>query len=393
MFMAQTRRSLLKVAAASPLAAATAKPGLKEMQMYSKLGVKPVINGMGTVTVLGGCLMPPEVLQAMDEAAQFFVPIPELQRKAGARIAELLGVPGAMVTGGAASGITVATVACLCRGDEKKLQQLPDVTGMPYEVIQQKAHHSGYEHQITLTGAKVIEVETAEELQAAIGPKTAMMFFLNKHDPDGKIKREEWLQIAKKNNILTFNDAAADVPPKERLWQYVKEGFDLVAFSGGKGMLGPQSAGLLLGRKDLIDASFPAMSPAGGIGRGMKVAKEEIVGMVAALERFLKMDHAAEAQLLDKRVAEMIAGLGKVKGVKTSKYVPVIANELPHFLMEWDESVVGLKTQQIVEKLQKGDPPIHVLPEGPGRMVVSVWMMTGDQHRVVAKRLAEILRG
>lgn len=375
------------------MAVAAAKPLPKEMQVYSKLGVKPVINGMGTVTVLGGSLMPPEVLQAMDEAARTYIFIPDLQRKAGAHIAELLGIPGAMVTGGAASAITVATVACLCRGDQKKLQQLPDISGMAHEVIQQKAHHSGYEHQITLTGAKVIEVETAAELESAIGPKTAMMFFLNKHEPDGKIKRAEWLRIAKKNNIPTFNDAAADVPPKERLWEIVKEGFDLVAFSGGKAMLGPQSAGLLLGRKDLIDASFPAMSPNGGIGRGMKVAKEEIVGMVAALERFLKADHAAEARLLDKRVAEMIHAVGAVKGVKTSKYVPVIANELPHFLMEWDESLVGLTTQQIVEKLQKNDPPIHVLPEGPGRMVVSVWMMTGEQHRVVAKRLAEVLRG
>lgn len=390
--MSQTRRNLLKAAAATPLAS-SAKTAVKGDNVYAKLGVKPVINGMGTVTVLGGCLMPAEVVRAMDEAAGYFVQLPELERKAGQKIAELLGVPGAMVTGGAASGITVGTVACLCRGDQKKLQQLPDVTGMPHEVIQQKAHHSGYEHQMTLTGAKIIEVETVADLEAAVGPKTAMMFFLNKAEPDGKINRAEWIRIAKKNNIPTLNDAAADVPPKERLWQYVKEGFDLVAFSGGKGMLGPQSAGLLLGRKDLIDASFPAMSPAGGIGRGMKVAKEEIVGMVAAVERFLKVDHAVEARELDRRVSEMINALSKVSGVKTSKHVPVIANELPHFQLEWDEKDSKMTTKQLVEKLQSGEPAIHVLPQGPGKIVVSVWMMTGQQHRVVAKRLGEIFRG
>ncbi len=390
--MSQTRRNLLKAAAATPIAAA-AKTGAKTDNVYTRLGVKPVINGMGTVTVLGGCLMPPEVLRAMDEAAGYFVQLPELERKAGQKIADLLGVPGAMVTGGAASGITVGTVACMCRGDQKKLQQLPEVTGMAHEVIQQKAHHSGYEHQITLTGAKVIEVETMAELEAAIGPKTAMMFFLNKAEPDGKINRAEWIRIAKKNNIPTLNDAAADVPPKERLWQYVKEGFDLVAFSGGKGMLGPQSAGLLLGRKDLIDASFPAMSPSGGIGRGMKVAKEEIIGMIAAVERFLKVDHEAEARELDRRVAEMISALNKVAGVKVSKHVPVIANELPHFQMEWDEQARKITTKQLLETLQNGDPAIHVLPQGPGKIVISVWMMIGQQHRIVAKRLGEIFRG
>ena len=167
----------------------------------------------------------------------------------------------------------------------------------------------------------------------------------------------------------------------------------MVAFSGGKGMLGPQSAGLLVGRKDLIDASFPAMSPAGGIGRGMKVAKEEIVGMVAAVERFLKVDHAVEARELDRRVSEMINALSKVSGVKTSKHVPVIANELPHFQLEWDEKDSKMTTKQLVEKLQSGEPAIHVLPQGPGKIVVSVWMMTGQQHRVVAKRLGEIFRG
>ncbi len=391
--MSQTRRNLLKAAAASPLAASAAKTASKEAGVYTRLGVKPVINGMGTVTVLGGSLMPPEVVRAMDEASQNFVVMPELIRKAGAKIAELIGVPGAMVTGGAASGITIGTVACLCRGDQKKLQKLPDTTGLANEVIQQKTHRSGYEHQMTLVGAKVVVVETVAELEAAIGPNTAMMFFLNHAAEDGKISREDWVRIARKNNVPTLMDAAADVPPKERLWQYVKQGFDLVAFSGGKGMQGPQSAGLLLGRADLIESAFPAMSPSGGIGRGMKVAKEEIVGMVAAVERFLKVDHAAEAKLLDARVAEMIAAVGKVKDVTVSKHVPQIANELPHFKLEWDEEGRKLKTKELVDRLQSGDPAIHVLPQGKGKIVVSVWMMRGMEHKIVAKRLVEILKG
>ena len=366
--------------------------GKANADIYARIGVKPVINGVGTVTVLGGSIMPPEVMQAMNDASRHFVPMPELQRRVGARISELLKVPAAMVTCGAASSIAVSTAACMARGDAQALAKLPDVEGMRHEVIQQKSHRSGYEHQMRIQGAKIVWVETAADVERAISPKTAMMFFLNKHDGEGKIQWQEWVALAKKHGVPSFNDAAADVPPKENLWKYVHGGFDLVTFSGGKGMLGPQASGLLLGRPDLIEVARECISPAGGVGRGMKVGKEEMIGVLAALELYLKTDHDAEFRELDKRVSEMTAALSKIDGVKLTREVPVIANVVPHLRVEWDESKRKLTSEQALARLRDGDPPIHVQRHGAGNLFISVWTMRGADHKVVAQRLGDILR-
>jgi len=389
------RRSVLQAVAAvaaSP-SLGTVASGAERGTVYARLGVKPVINGMGTVTVLGGSLMPPEVVRAMEEASRHFVHVPDLQQKAGARIAELVGVPAAMVTAGAASAIAVATAAAMTKGDPKKIAQLPDTTGLPFEVIQQKSHRSGYEPQILLNGARVVTVETREELDRAIGERTAMMFFLNWAEPKGRIKREEWVRVARERGVVSFNDAAADVPPREHLSRYVREGFDLVAFSGGKGLRGPQCSGLLLGRKDLIDGARTLVSPHAGIGRAMKVGKEEIVGLVAAVERYLTVDLEAERRALESKVDHLKRVVGEVKGVTVETHVPEIANHVPHLVATWDEGARGLTAKQVHERLQAGDPPIHVLLTGPGKLTVSVWMMQGDEHRVVARRLRDILAG
>ena len=391
--MKTSRRQVLKAAALSPAAAAAATTSwtaTSPSPLYSSLGVKPVINGVGVVTVLGGSIMPPEVVRAMEEASRFFIPLPELERKVGARIAELLQAPAAMVTCGAASAITVGTAACLSQGDAKKLRQLPGRDGIKYEVIQQKTHRSGYEHQMELCGAKVVTVETRKELEAAINERTGMMFFLNKAEHDGQVKAEEFIKIGKERGIPTMNDAASDATPKENLWKYTKMGFDLVIFSGGKALRGPQASGLLLGRKDLIEASYPAMSPYGGIGRGMKVGKEELCGLLAAVERYLKVDHAAEWKLLESRVASIREAVKGVKGVETERHIPVIANELPHVVVKWDEAAKGMTAQQAQEKLMGGDPPIHVQRPGAGKLLISVWMMRGEEHKIVGKRLKEI---
>jgi L-seryl-tRNA(Ser) seleniumtransferase len=384
------RRTVLQaVAAVAGAPSLGVASGAGSGSVYARLGVKPLINGMGTVTVLGGSLMPPEVVRAMEEASRHFVYVPDLQAKAGARIAELVGVPAAMVTAGAASAITVATAAAMTKGDPKKIAQLPDTTGLPFEVIQQG--RSGYEAQILLTGARVVTVETREELDRAISDRTAMMFFLNYAEPNVKIKRDEWVRVARERGVVSFNDAAADVPPREHLSQYVKEGFDLVAFSGGKGLRGPQSTGLLLGRKDLIEGARTLIAPHGGIGRGMKVGKEEIVGLVAAVERYMTIDLEAERRVLEAKVDHLKEVVGKVKGVAVETHVPEIANHVPHFVATWDETALGLTAKQVHERLQAGDPPIHVLLSGPGKLTVSVWMMQGDEHRVVARRLRDIL--
>jgi seryl-tRNA(Sec) selenium transferase len=187
-----------------------------------------------------------------------------------------------------------------------------------------------------------------------------------------------------------MNDAASDATPKENLWKYTKQGFDLVIFSGGKALRGPQASGLLLGRKDLIEASLPAMSPFGGIGRGMKVGKEELCGLLAAVERYLKVDHQAEMKELEARVTSIRGALKGVKGIETDRHVPVIANEVPHVTVQWDEGAKGLTSQQVTEKLQAGDPPIHVQRPGKGQLLISVWMMRGDEPKIVGKRLRDI---
>ncbi|MGH9659492.1 MAG: selenocysteine synthase, partial [Bryobacteraceae bacterium] len=368
-----TRRLFMQGTAAAALAA----PGRAAARsVYARLGVKPVINGVGVVTVLGGSIMPPEVVSAMEEAARSFVPLPELHRKAGERIAGLIGVPAAMVTCGCAAAITVATAASMSRGDAEKIRRLPDASGMPFEVIQQKSHRSGYEAQMLLAGARLVWVETREELDRAIGERTAMMFFLNKADPDGRIKRDDWVRIGKQRGIPTFNDAASDVPPAENLSRYVKEGFDLVAFSGGKGLLGPQCSGLLVGRKDLIDAGLLAQSPHGGIGRGMKAGKEEIVGLVAAIERYMKIDHAAERRILDARASHILEALAGLERVSASLHIPEIANQVPHVAVEWQG---GPSAKEVVARLAGGDPPIAVSQRGERGLLVSVWMMRGEE--------------
>ncbi|MBM3814446.1 MAG: aminotransferase class V-fold PLP-dependent enzyme, partial [Acidimicrobiia bacterium] len=343
-----SRRRFLQASGAAGLAVPSATAASRTSpNPYARLGVKTVINGVGTVTVLGGCIMPPEVVQAMSDASRHFIHLPDLQRKAGAHLASLIGVPAAMITDGAASAITVATTASMTFPNAKAVQQLPDTTGLKNEVILQKSHRSGYEAQMLLTGAKLIWVESKEQLESAISPRTAMMFFLNKADPDGQIKRGDWIKTAKQHNIVSFNDAAADVPPVSRLKEYVQEGFDLVTFSGGKGLLGPQGSGLLLGRGDLMEVGQAAISPNGGIGRGMKVGKEEIMGLIAAVERYLDFDHAAERRLLDRRADTILGALRGVKGILAKIDVPEIANRVPHIMLDWKDPAQSPTPKQI----------------------------------------------
>ncbi len=393
--MKTSRRRLLQLSALAPAAASAASTAAPltastPSQLYASLGLKPVINGVGVVTVLGGSIMPPEVIRAMEEASKYFISVPELEKKVGARIAELLNVPAAMVTCGAASAITVGTAACFSRNDPAKLRQLPNRDGIRYEVIQQKSHRSGYEHQMELCGAKIVSVETRQELEAAINERTGMMFFLNKGERDGQIKSDEFVKIGKDRGIPTMNDAASDATPKENLWKYTQQGFDLTIFSGGKALRGPQSSGLLMGQKELIAAALPAMSPFGGIGRGMKVGKEELCGLLAAVERYLKVDHQAEWKELEARVASIRGALKGIGGVQTERHIPVIANEVPHVTVQWDEASRGLTAQQVGEKLEAGDPPIQVQRPGKGQLLISVWMMRGNEHAIVGRRLREI---
>jgi L-seryl-tRNA(Ser) seleniumtransferase len=389
-----SRRRFLAASATATAAGALGAPPppapSQDAEVYTRLGIRPLINGVGVVTHLGGSLMPAEVVAAMDQASKYFVPLTELQRKVGARIAELLGAEAAMVTGGCASAITMGTVACVARGDAEKLRALPDTTGMKNEIVQQKSHRGGYEQQMRLVGTKIVWIETREELDRAINDRTAMMFFYNEMEPEGQIKRDEWIKVGKQRGVPTFNDAASDTPPPERLSQYTREGFDLVAFSGGKALRGPQCSGLLLGRKELIEAAIPGTNPYASIGRGMKVGKEEIIGLLAAVERYLKVDHDAEFKELDSRVQYMIEKLGKIPGLTADRHLPPIANHVPHLRLTWTDDAFKFKAGEVARRLMQGDPPIAISARGERLLHVSVWMMRPGEHQIVAKRLEEV---
>ena len=320
-----------------PDGAAVASDRPTARDLIQELGVRSFINAAGTFTALTGSLMRPEVVQAMQVASRKYVNLDELHSAVGARIAELLHCPAALVTSGCASALSLATAACVAGSDRERIRRLPDTKGMKNEVLVQKTHRVGYDHAIRNAGVALIEVQTREELERRIGDRTAMMFFLNSADPQGKIHLEEFVAIGKKHNVPTLLDAAADVPPVDNLWKYTKMGFDLVGFSGGKGLRGPQSAGLLLGRKDLIDAAKLNTSPNGDtLCRSNKVNKEEIIGMLVALELFLKDDHAAIWKDWEARCGTISKCLEAFKDVKTEVFVPPIANAVPHLRVSWD---------------------------------------------------------
>src|SRR6202041_2253579 len=283
---------------------------------YEELGVTTVINCEGTMTMLGGSLPHPELEAVMTMAGRHFVSIPELEVAAGKRISEMLKLPdayAALVTSGAAAAIQSGLAGILTGGNEAFIRQLPDLTGMKSEVIIQKAHRNPFDHQLRSTGIKLVVIETREELHNAVGPKTAMMHFTNFANAAGEIKVEEWLKLAQQYNLPTMIDAAADTPPVSHLWDYAKMGYDMITFSGGKAMRGPQCAGLLIGRKEMVHNALLNNSPfEDTLGRGQKVGKEEIVGMIKPLEIYLNEDHEALTKEWWSRLYKISADVTKV---------------------------------------------------------------------------------
>jgi uncharacterized pyridoxal phosphate-dependent enzyme len=387
--------SLDRVMAAANERAAGKNARKARRKIYDELGMRPLINAAGTYTTLSACVMPAEVVAAMEEAARQHVSIPELQEAAGSRIASLIGCEAALVTSGCAAALTLATAACVCGTDQDKIRRVPDITGMKNEVIFQNSHRFGYDHAIRNVGVKIVEVETREQLESAISDQTAMLFFLNSADPKGQIKRQEFAQIAKQKGIPCLIDAAADVPPVENLSAYVKMGYDLVAFSGGKGLKGPQCSGLLLGRKDLIQAAFLNGSPhSDSVGRGGKVGKEEIVGLMTAVELYAKKDHLAEWKEWEQQISFIGKALSGIRGVETERFIPEIANQVPHLAVKWDSKAMPLTRDDVAKALREGEPRIEVRPSSASepRLEIAVWMLQPGEYRVVARRCAEVLK-
>jgi L-seryl-tRNA(Ser) seleniumtransferase len=335
-------------------------------------------------------LMPPEVMEAITYAAKHYVMLDEVHDRIGERIATMLRAEAAMVTAGAASALTLGTAAVLTGTDRQKILSLPNLTGMKSEVIIQKSHRFGYDHAVRNCGVRLVEVETPEDLERAVNDNTAMMLFYNANNFVGQIRDEEFARLGKKHGIPTFNDAAADVPPVENLWKYTGMGFDLVAFSGGKGIRGPQSSGLLLGRKDLIAAARLNGPPnSDSIGRGMKVNKEEMLGLLVAIDLYLKKNHDQERREFDKRAETIQKGVSDVPGVTAEIFVPDVANHVPHVRISRDASG-KMTAAEVVRALRDGEPSIATRSEG-GAVVVGVWMMRPGEEKIVARRLREVL--
>jgi uncharacterized pyridoxal phosphate-dependent enzyme len=375
-------------ASAPPAEAAAARSDRRDY--FRELGVRPFINAAGTYTAMTASLMPPEVMEAISYASKHYVMLDELHDRVGERIATLLRCEAAMITSGAASALTLGTAAVLTGTDRQKILNLPNLSGMKSEVIIQKSHRFGYDHAVRNCGVRLVEVETRDDVERAVNENTAMMLFYN-NNKEGRIQDGEFVELGKKHAIPTFNDAAADVPPLDNLWKYTKMGFDLVTFSGGKGIRGPQSAGLLLGRKDLIRAARLNAPPNGDtIGRGMKVNKEEMLGMLAALELYLQKDHGKEQREFEQRAEAIRRSAATVAGVKAEIFVPEVANHVPHVRISWDQAAKPMRPADVVAAMRDGEPSIAIRSEGE-TLVVGVWMMRPGEETIVARRLREVL--
>jgi seryl-tRNA(Sec) selenium transferase len=348
--------------------------------------------------------MPPQVQAAVARAAKHPVRLLELQKAAGEYIAKQLHCEAALVSAGASSALTLGMAGCLTVGNNIGILQIPnDVSKLKNEVLIQKGHRYGYDHALEVCGARFVEVETLQDYEAAFNERTVMAHYFNAAE-HGQISAEDWVRVAHSHSVPCFNDAAADVPPIANLWKFTKMGFDLVTFSGGKGMRGPQNAGLLLGRKDLIEASTKNNNPFDGVGRGMKVAKEQIVGMVAAVDWILSQSDDAMQAEFQQRAERIAAQLKKVPTLESKIVVPATAaNAIPHLLLRYDQSRVKISPREAQKHLRAGTPSIELnpatgrshgnggLPSDENTIVVGVWMLEPGEDLVVARRIREVL--
>lgn len=399
-----TRRKLLKTLVSLPLIGSItgakavesslleAPSTLAGRDFFKELGLRTFINAAGTYTSMTGSLMPKEVTDAINYGATQYVNLDDLQDKVGERIAELLECEYATVSSGCFGAMSIAMAGVLCGNDTEKVKQLPNTEGWPNEVIIQEGHQIGYAQALTNVGAKVVLVKTAKDLEKAISKKTVLLWYLNANTENGEIKWEEFVALGKKHNIPTFIDCAADVPPVSNLFRFTKMGFDMVGFSGGKGLRGPQSAGLLLGKRKYIEAARMHTPPRGEtIGRGMKVNKEEVLGMLAALELYLQKDHKKEWQLWEEQIELISNSAQAIEGVTTEIHVPPHANHVPSLRIRWDHNLVKITPDDVRKKLREGHPSIQTV--GNSETVgITTWMMAPGQERIVAKRLHDILK-
>ena len=372
-------------------AARKSSPGV-----YAQLGIRPLINFQGTMTTIGASKMPPEVHEAMAEASRDYVYLEEVKDKVGARIAELCGTEAAMVTSGCAGAIALGTYACLTGEDNVKVRQLPDLTGMKSKVIIQKAHRNGYDHAVRTAGVKVVEVNTKEELANALTSDVAMMYFLGGTSHDWNIEipigLEDAIQLTKKAGVPLMVDAANMLPSWPNIPRLAKQGVDLIALSGGKHIRGPQSSGLLAGPKNIIKAAWLNSSPhSDSQGRGMKVNREEMIGFLVALERYVKLDFDALDRESDRQAAFLMDECKKL-GLEVEKTPFDKSRRVHRVMVRWDEAKRGMTTKQVEQALKDGEPRIVCLRAPKQGLEFTCFMNDPGDEKLLAKRMKEIFR-
>lgn len=367
---------------------------------YQQLGVRPLINARGTVTIVGASRVLPEVKQAMEAATRDYVQIDELMEAVGRRLAALTGAQSGIVTSGASAALTVATAGCITGGDPDKMAQLPDLRGLKDEVIVPRYSRTAYDHAVKAAGATVVEVDSREAFEAALGPRTALVMVLaSRRSEDGPLSLREIASVATPRGVPILVDAAADelVVPNP----YIEQGADLVAYSGGKCLRGPQCAGLLLGRKDLVQAAWINSAPHHGVGRGYKVGREEIMGMLAAVEAWTTRDHPAEKAMWTSWLEHIAGRLSGVPGVSTEIRQPQgRSNRTPSLRVQWDTKVIPLTGDEVEKLLWDGEPRIAVggagsfLPFPPNsepNVSVVPYQLQAGEERLIADRLRAVL--
>jgi uncharacterized pyridoxal phosphate-dependent enzyme len=371
------------------------------MSIYESLGVRRVINADARLTRLGGSLMPPEVLQAMAAAATSYVDMFELQRAVGRRLAELTRNEAAYVSSGAAAGLFLTSLSCMTGTDQAAIDRLPDLTGLKREVIYQRQHRITYLPAVQLAGATLVEIGSEPEihpaeLELAINDNTAAILYIaGEHLSAGALPLEEVVEIGHARGVPVIVDGAAQLPPAENLWRYTREqGADLAIFSGGKDLRGPQASGLIVGRADLIEGCLLNGTPHPRLGRPMKVGKEEMLGLLAAVERYLREDHAARIAGFEAIVSGWVERFNELPGVTARREFPNEAGQpMPRCVVECDPTSTGLTGAQLVARLWDGDPRIAVKQYGErGISMTPDTLSPGDEDLITTRLLALLAR-
>ena len=359
-----------------------------EFPTYEKIGLRPLINCRGTYTIISGSVMLPEVRAAMVEASKRYIHLDELSNAVGARIAELMQCEWGLITNGCAAALCQVTAACVAGTDPEKMIRLPDTTGMKDEVIVQKRHRHSYDHAVRMVGVRLVEVETLEELEAAISERTAMLLIFGDAAERGEISVAQMATVGNANGIHSFVDAAAERPDVPN--RYLEDGVSAVGYSGGKCLRGPQSSGLVIGRKDLLQAAFLNGAPHHALARPMKASKEEVMGLLAAVEMWVRRDHDAEWKEWERRMQFVGDAVKDLDSVTLEVSQPGRSNVTPVLRIQWDASTLGIDGAGVSRELSQGDPRIEVF-HGDSSIPINPYMMEDGEEQIVAPRLREIL--